>query len=78
MESNGFYFKTYENFIKDNGLLKEPKFYDFQKLYVVDKIEIIKNTDWSFLENTSENKITLITCVDGKPENRLCVQAIEK
>lgn len=54
------------------------KYNDFEKKYVVDKIETIKNTDWSYLENTKENKITLITCVENQPDYRRCVQAIEK
>ena len=51
---------------------------DFEKIYLVDKIEIIRNTDWSYLENTKENKITLITCVENEPNLRRCVQGIEK
>ena len=39
---------------------------------------IIKDTDWSFLEATQENKITLITCVENEPEYRRCIQGIEK
>lgn len=53
------------------------KYYDFSKEYIVDKIKIIKNTDWSYLENTEENKITLITCTENEPNYRLCVQATE-
>lgn len=41
---------------------------------VVDKGEILE-TDWSKLENTEESKITLITCVENKPEKRLYVRA---
>ena len=37
----------------------------------------ISNTDWSVTLNTEENMITLITCVTGQPEKRLCVQAKE-
>lgn len=48
------------------------------KTYTVFNIQEIKETNWSLLENTNENIITLITCVKGKPELRLCVQAIEK
>lgn len=47
------------------------------KEYQVQSIEEILETDWSKLENTEENIITLITCVKGKPELRLCVQGIE-
>ncbi len=42
--------------------------------YEIDKILIIYETDWSMLENTKEDKITLITCVEDRPEYRLCVQ----
>lgn len=47
------------------------------RIYQVEKIEQIKNTDWSNLFNTKNNKLTLITCIKNKPEYRLCVQAIE-
>lgn len=47
------------------------------KEYVVDKIQIINEKDWSLLENTSENKLTLITCILNNPNQRLCVQASE-
>ena len=47
------------------------------KEYVVDKIQIISEKDWSLLENTSENKLTLITCILNNPNQRLCVQASE-
>lgn len=46
--------------------------------YIVDKHVIIKDTDWSYLEDTEENKITLITCIENEPEYRRCVQGIEK
>lgn len=54
------------------------KYENFEKVYFIDKIEIIRNTDWSYLENTKENKITLITCVENEPNLRRCVQGIEK
>ena len=46
--------------------------------YEIDTIEIIEDTDWSYLENSAENKLTLITCIANKKEQRLCVQATEK
>ena len=48
------------------------------KEYVVSNIKIIDETDWSDTENTEDNRITLITCVKGQKEKRLCVQASEK
>ena len=48
------------------------------KEYVVSNIKTIDETDWSDTENTEDNRITLITCVKGQKEKRLCVQASEK
>lgn len=45
-----------------------------KRTYKVDTIEIIKETDWSYLQKSRENKITLITCVENNPEYRLCIQ----
>ena len=42
--------------------------------YIVEKLTIIKETDWSYLEQTQDNRVTLITCVKDSPEYRLCVQ----
>ena len=66
--------------------LKEVKegdsiFYNYQgetKEYIVTKHIIIKDTDWSYLEDTDENTITLITCVENEPEYRRCIQGEEK
>ena len=48
------------------------------KIYVVDRNIKISEIDWSYLENSNENKITLITCIENEPEYRRCVQATEK
>jgi LPXTG-site transpeptidase (sortase) family protein len=50
----------------------------FKKTYVVNKIEIIEDTDWSALEDSEDNIITLITCVENEPNYRRCIQGIEK
>lgn len=44
--------------------------------YKVSEITIIYETDWSKLEETNDNKITLITCVENRDEYRLCVQGV--
>lgn len=48
------------------------------KKYEVTKNIIIDETDWTYLADTNDNKITLITCVENKPEYRQCIQATEK
>ena len=53
----------------------KTKFYE--RTYKVDNIQAIFETDWSLLQNTKENKITMITCIPNRREQRLCVQATE-
>lgn len=53
-------------------------FGESKKVYTVTQNIQISDIDWSYLENTEENKITLITCIENKPKYRRCVQAIEK
>lgn len=48
------------------------------KKYEVQEIKIIEETDFSILEQTEENKITLITCVENQKNLRLCVVGVEK
>ena len=50
----------------------------FEKHYIVDVVKVIDETDWSLLEETEEEKITLITCVKNQKSKRLCVQAVKK
>ena len=71
------------NYFKDLKKLKtgdeiKYRYKDFEKTYIVEEHKIIKDTDWSSLENTEEDKITLITCVENEPEYRRCIQGIEK
>lgn len=51
---------------------------NIKKKYIVNMKTIISETDWSMLKNTDENKLTLITCLEDKPEYRRCIQAVEK
>lgn len=53
----------------------QTKFYT--RKYKVDNIQTILETDWSLLENTDQNKLTLITCIANKRMQRLCIQATE-
>jgi LPXTG-site transpeptidase (sortase) family protein len=48
-----------------------------ERQYQVTKVQEIADDDWSFLAPNAdgENRITLITCITGKPNKRLMVQA---
>lgn len=47
------------------------------RTYAVSFVGKISNTDWSYLQATSDNRITLTTCLADQPAYRICVQAIE-
>lgn len=76
--NRGYEYNFFQNLKK---LKKEDKIIythdNFKRTYIVDKIEIIENTNWEYLKNSEENKITLITCVENEPKYRRCVQAVE-
>lgn len=48
-----------------------------ERFYQVVFNKVIKETDWSNLKETSDNRITLITCEENRKEYRRCVQGIE-
>lgn len=68
-------------------------FQEIKKLQVGDKIiyqtsqgkreykvivnKVIEETDWSYVQPSKTNKITLITCEENRSQFRRCIQAIE-
>ena len=69
------YFSKLKELRRGDKIIYKTKF--GTKVYSVNFIKIIEDIDWSYLEKTKENKITLITCVENKPSQRLCIQGIE-
>ena len=69
------YFQNLKKLKKEDQIIYTHD--SFKKIYSIDKIEIIENTDWSYLKNTDENKITLITCIENEPKYRRCIQGTE-
>lgn len=49
----------------------------YTREYKINSIKTIFETDLTILENTNENKITMITCIKNKRNQRLCVQAVQ-
>lgn len=47
------------------------------RIYKVSNKLEIDSYDWSYLNQTVDNTITLITCIDNNPTKRLVVQAVE-
>ena len=48
-----------------------------ERTYEVVINEVIKETDWKYIEQTDDNRITLITCEENKREYRRCIQGVE-
>lgn len=72
---DGDYFKDLNKLKVGNEIYYQTRF--GVKRYLVKTIKTIDDDDWSYLEETEDNRITLITCVKGKSNKRLCVQAVE-
>ncbi len=49
-----------------------------ERKYIGDTKKEILETDWSKLEGTTDNRLTLITCIKNKVNQRLCVQAVQE
>ena len=48
-----------------------------KNIYKVNSKNIIEDTNVEVLENTKDDTITLITCVENQPEKRRCIQGIK-
>lgn len=70
------YFARINELEKGDKIMYKTKFYE--KTYIVKQKKVIYDTDWSYLQNTKDNRITMITCIANKPNQRLCIQAIEE
>ena len=69
------YFARINELSKGDKIIYKTKFYE--RTYRVTSKVVIYDTDWSYLQATKDNRITMITCIKDKPNQRLCVQAIE-
>ena len=48
------------------------------RTYEVSTVEVISSTDWSRLQGTADNRITITTCLADQPTKRVVVQGIAK
>lgn len=69
------FFQEIKKLEKDDVIIYETQY--GTKQYKVQTNKIIKETDWSELQDTNENTITLITCIENMREYRRCVSAKE-
>lgn len=74
--TNANYFENINKLKKGDEIYYKTKY--GTKKYLVETIVEIDSYDWSYLQQTEDNRITLITCVSNKPNVRLCVQGVEE
>ncbi len=48
-----------------------------ERAYTVESVSTIAASDWTPTGYTDDNRLTMITCISGQPDKRLCVTAIE-
>jgi LPXTG-site transpeptidase (sortase) family protein len=75
-------FNLTDGFFKNLHTLSEGDIITYRsalgtKNYAVETVAEIAETDWSYLGRTEDDRITLITCISGKPRSRLVVQGVE-
>ena len=64
------------NELKNGDIVKYTTNF-YTREYKINSIKKIFETVLTILENTNENKITMITCIKNKRNQRLCVQAVQ-
>lgn len=70
------YFERIHELTKGDAIIYKTKL--GKRSYQVTEIKKIASTDWTVTEENKKNIITLLTCITGHPESRLCVIAEEK
>ena len=70
------YFENLKNLKQGDEIIYNHE--DFEMIYEIQTILIIENTNWDYLKDTEDNRITLITCVENEPKYRRCIQGVEK
>jgi len=70
------YFEGVKNLRNGDEIIYSTKY--GTRYYKVVTKEKISDTDYSWLGWTSDNRITLVTCVEGSPSQRWCIQAVER
>ncbi len=72
---NKNYFENLKNLVVGDEIIYKKD--GIIRRYKVAVITVIEDTNWSYLEKTLDNRITLITCVENEPSKRRCIQGIE-
>jgi LPXTG-site transpeptidase (sortase) family protein len=75
LDGSDGYFKNLHTLVKGDTITYQTAL--GERTYAVESVSSIAATDWTPLGYTDDHRITLITCISGQPEKRLCVTALE-
>jgi len=83
LSAHNINFDGTDGYFKDLSTLKTGDVVSYktalgEREYEVSLVKTISETDWSYLSRSTENKLTMITCISGKPTQRVVVQAVQK
>lgn len=53
-------------------------YFNIEKVYIVQEKYVIHEQDFICLDEDNTGKLTLITCIDNSPSERLCIKAFSK
>lgn len=69
-----YYWILYYSFLSPQKLKNVD---EITRTYLVETVTKISSSDWSYLSSTTDNRMTLLTCVAGDSSQRWCVQAVQ-
>ncbi len=69
------YFKYLYTLAKGDGIAYQTAL--GERSYTVESVTTIAASDWTPLYYTDDNRLTMITCISGQADKRLCVIAVE-
>jgi LPXTG-site transpeptidase (sortase) family protein len=75
LDGSDGYFKSLSTLEKGDNVTYQTAL--GERSYSVESVTTIAASDWTPLGYTDDNRITMITCISGQPDKRLCVSAIE-
>lgn len=83
LSAHNINFDGTDGYFKDLSTLKTGDTVSYktalgEREYEVSLVKTISETDWSYLSRSTENKLTMVTCISGKPTQRVLVQATQK
>jgi LPXTG-site transpeptidase (sortase) family protein len=76
LDGSDGYFKYLYTLVKGDSVIYQTAL--GERSYAVESVTVIAASDWTPLYYTDDNRLTMITCISGQDDKRLCVTAIQK